>query len=209
MVKIRHCLDEWQTIRSFYRNKAFREVDLAMRQAYLFRNPYRMLRRFLQKRGESEIFQYGETPLLTMDYIVREFGIQKNSLLYELGSGRGRAALFLSTVHGIRTLGIEQLPSFVMIANQIGAKYGVPASFISGDFSRLEGLEEPDFIYLCGTCLSDEIIYKLTLINYFKTRWITVSYPLSDYSSRFEIEKKLSGAYLWGETDIYLNKVKK
>ena len=209
MVKIQHYLNEWQTIQTFYRYRLFRRVDLALRRAYFFRNPYRMLRRFLQRKGEKQIFQYGETPLFTIDLIVREFGVDKNSLLYDFGSGRGRVAFFLSTVHSVRTVGIEQLSDFVIIANQISAKYGLQALFISADFTSLASLEEPDFIYLCGTCLSDEIIGNLISKPFFKTKWITVSYPLSDYSSSFEIEKKLSGRYLWGETDIFLNKVKR
>ena len=86
---------------------------------YLFHNPYRVSRKFLQKRGEEDIYQYGETPLKTMSHICQEAGITKDDHLFELGCGRGLAAFFIRECFGCKVTAIEQIPIFVRIAKQL------------------------------------------------------------------------------------------
>jgi hypothetical protein len=180
-------------------------VNISLKRAYFFRNPYRMLRRFLQKRGDKEVFLYGETPLTTIQKIVEEFKIPRGASFCDFGSGRGHIPLFLASTYGMRAVGIEEVPSFVKIANRIAAKYALSARFFCQDFTTWE--EEPDFVYLYGTCLSDAVIEKLVKTPWKRTQWITVSFPFSDYSSRFRVEKKLLGQYPWGEADVFLNRI--
>ncbi len=178
----------------FYHHPLFAKVDRALKRAYWLKNPYRMLKSS----------PYGETPLTTFQKILDEFQIPKEASLIDFGSGRGRIPLFLSTYHGMKAVGVESFSPFVAIANQIAANAALPTQFYCSDME--EWGDEPDFIYLYGTCLSDETIKKLVDKPWKRAQWITVSFPLSDYSSRFRVVKKLHGAYPWGDTEIFLNR---
>ena len=77
---------------------------------------------------------------------------------------------------------------------------------------RCEQMHLSDFsqataIYLYGTCLSDEdilqLVQKLEVLPP-SVKIITVSYPLSDYSSNFRTTKQFSASFPWGEGEIYL-----
>jgi len=181
-------------------------VELSLKKAYFFKNPYRMVRRFLEKRGDKEVYLYGETPLPLIDKILQDFSVPKNATFFDFGSGRGHIPLYLASKYKMRAYGVEEVAEFVVIANQIAVKHHLSARFFCQDY--LDWKIEPDYVYLYGTCLEDDIIEKLVKTSWKKTKWITVSFPFSDYSDRFEVEKKLVGVYPWGETDIFLNRMK-
>lgn len=198
----------------YYGYPAFLKSDLSLRLMYLFHNPYKISKRFLMNRGAKDVHAYGETPLTTLEKIVKECGIGKNDVVYELGSGRGRTCFWLNGVVGCRVVGIEYVPEFVERANLIKNRLG-----ISGLEFRLEDMLKSDLsgataIYLYGTCLDDASINKLcTVFSKLKpgTKIITVSYPLTDYSHKanFEVMKCFTVPFTWGEGDVYLQIVKK
>ena len=69
-------------------------------------------------------------------------------------------------------------------------------------------LSQATAIYLFGTCLPDPVIEKL--VQRFcqlssSTKIMTVSFPLSDYSSAFKTLKEFIGSFPWGKTTIFLN----
>lgn len=182
-----------------------------MKAAYLFRNPYRMVRKQRETAGEKDVYQYGETPIHTMEKIAHMVPIQKGDLVYELGSGRGRTSLFLASKVGCSVVGFELLPAFAETANRIAGRCSLDAKFYIADFLKLKWDVLPQVIYLYGTCLEDKQIRKLVAAwESFPpdVRIVTVSYPLSDYSSKFFVERNWEGEYLWGKATIYLNRVK-
>lgn len=212
-VQAHNCLEYLKIVFHYYSNLAFAKNDLALRLMYLFNNPFSISKRFLMNRGEEEIYAYGETPLTSMEKIAKEAQITKEDTVFELGCGRGRTCFWLQSFVGCKVVGIEYVPEFVKRAELIKKKLGIKNT----EF-RFEDMLETDFtgatvIYLYGTCLKDDFIEKLT--QKFATlppgtKIITVSYPLMDYSKKpaFEVMKRFTVPYTWGDADVYVQLVK-
>jgi hypothetical protein len=192
----------------FYGNSNFMRADLSLLGLYLFNSPYRISKRFLQEKGVEDIYAYGETPINTMETIVKECGITKEDHVFELGSGRGRVCFWLGTVIKAQVTGIDNVPEFVARAGKIQKRLGLSnIRFIEGDILTAP-LEEGSVFYLFGTAYSDEFLEKLT--QRFEglkkgTRFITISFPLEDYSKSgaFEMLKRFPVSFPWGTTDAY------
>jgi hypothetical protein len=194
--------------KSFYSNQRFRSIDKALRKAYFWKNPYRISKEFLIKKGEGNIHVYGETPLTTMELIARESTLTPSDFVFELGGGRGRGAFFLNALWGCRVKVFEWIDTFAEIGEKLADQYQCKDVFFSHlDYFHAD-LSEATWIYLYGTCLRDGEIEKL-IHSFLKlpaaTRIITVSYSLQEYSDDFIVLKQFTGSYPWGEADIYLN----
>jgi SAM-dependent methyltransferase len=173
----------------------FTAIDRALSRAYRLRNPYRICK------------DYGETPLAVLATIAREVNLGPKDVLFDLGCGRGRGTLFLSYLTGCRTIGIDWVPLFIDTAQKVSTALTVQF--------RCEPIQTADLsmathLYLYGTCLADEVIQEL--VERFahlspKVKIITVSYPLSDYSSKFRTDKQLTVQFPWGEGDVYFNSI--
>lgn len=200
---------QWiKTIFKYYSNYKFMLFDILFGAYYLFINPYRVSRKFLQKKFNQKIYDYGETPLTQIDKIVKNFQIQKNSKILELGAGRGKVSFWLYFFYNCEITAIERIPTFVKIAAFFTKIFKIKnLRFLCGDFFNFEFLDY-DIIYLYGTTLSDANIE--TLITKFKklpssTNIITVSYSLNEYDDSFKIIKDLDITFPWGKTKVYLN----
>ncbi len=209
VVKKRNLFEYLKVICRYYGNSAFRKVDMALLARYLFKSPYVISKEFLLKKGEENIYAYGETPLTTLEVIVRECGILSKDMVFELGSGRGRGCFWLNTVIGCGVVGIEYIPNFVNIAQHLVDRYKLKRV----EF-RLEDILEADYqgatvLYLYGTCYESAFIKKL-LKRFAElpqgTKVITVSYPLTDFASKqeYEVMKRFPAQFTWGEADVYL-----
>ncbi len=210
IVKMRNLLEFYRVIRRYYSNKTFRQIDIGLLRKYVLKNPYTISKEFLLERGEEEIYAYGETPLTTLELISKESGLSSTDTVFELGCGRGRGCFWLRCFIGCRVVGIEYIPEFVRIAKDVQQRYE-----LQGVEFRLGDILEADYsgatvIYLYGTCYEQPFIKKLLrkLDKLPKgTKLITVSYPLTDYteSTTFEVIKKFSATFTWGEADVYLH----
>jgi len=181
---------------------------------YLIHNPFSISKRFLIAKGESNIYAYGETPLTTLEKIANECSISKKDCVYELGCGRGRTCFWLHSFIGCKVVGIEMVPEFVERAKRITEKLKISNLQFQLTDMCTANYDDATVLYLYGTCLEDDTIN--TLIEKFSqlsagTKIITVSYPLNDFTTKpcFEIMKCFTGTFTWGETEIYLNVVKK
>ena len=97
----------------------FRLTGSLLNLLYFFHNPYRVCRRFLQKRGDVDIYQYGETPLKTVHKLCIEADVTSKDHLFELGAGRGKTAFYIRETFGCDVTAIEQIPLFVKKARQL------------------------------------------------------------------------------------------
>jgi SAM-dependent methyltransferase len=176
---------------------------------YLFDNPFSISKRFLRKRGESDIYAYGETPLTTLDTILQECQVTAKDTVFELGCGRGRTCFWIHQILGAKVIGIEYIPDFIERARRIQKKLK-----IEGVEFRLEDMLTSDFsggtvFYLYGSCLDDATIKKL-IAKFSKlpagTKIITVSFSLNDYAppGTFEVMKCFPAHFTWGLGDVYL-----
>jgi hypothetical protein len=212
-VFIRNSIEFFKVAFKYYRSFSFLKADLTLRTIYLFNNPFKISKRFLQKKGEQDVYTYGETPLTSLEYIVKECSLNSQDCVFELGSGRGQTCFWLRSFVGCSVIGIEYIPEFVERAETI--KNWLK---ISGVEFRLADMTTADFtggtaFYLYGSCLDDKTI--TVLANKFSklpagTKIITVSYSLGEYSeeNRFEIMKRFTVPFTWGETDVFLQIVR-
>ena len=194
--------------RFFYWKERFKEVDLKFSKIFSFQNPYRISRKYLQEKGEKEIHVYGETPLTTLRLIAEECGIKSSDFVIEMGCGRGRSCFFLSEYLGCKVHGIERIGKFVDSARKVAKESHCENISFSNEDMAESDLGAASVIYLYGSSLSDEEIS--VLIKKFEkvspsTKIITVSYPLSDYSKKFNTSKKFSASFPWGDAVVYLN----
>ncbi|NGX36991.1 MAG: hypothetical protein K1000chlam2_00137 [Chlamydiae bacterium] len=198
-VQIFEWLEQRAVKKHFYGNKQFKKLDQALLAAYQGKNPYHISKSYLQKQGASNIYAYGETPLTTVGKIVEECGIGPEDTVIEMGAGRGRASLFLAVYVGCTVIAYERIPTFVERMVDVDGLEMLAENMFSADFS------EATVIFLYGTMLSDEEILQLCEKFPKRAKILTVSYPLSDYSEEYRIEKTLSGRFPWGETEVYWN----
>lgn len=203
--KINLILDQIQVIGRYYKYKNFFLADCTLFFLYLFSNPYRTSRKFLEKKGAKNIHTYGETPLPTLEKIVRAFEIHPKNKWLDLGSGRGRGCFWISEIWGCQARGIEWVPQFASKASLIAKHLPSCQSefqnihFEKGDFSW------PDVVYLCGTCMSDEEIESLLIpMESLRrgTKVISITEPLKHPS--YKLIRSIPVSFVWGETDAYL-----
>lgn len=198
--------EQIQVWRRYYKNRRFALIDLSLSALYLFSNPYRTCRKFLQKRGAANIYAYGETPLTTLEHIASAFEIGPDDRWLELGAGRGRGCFWMAQFIGCRTVGVEWIPSFVKRANWIRTQF-CPNKVT---FTQIP-LREADFsqataVYLYSTCMpADEIEDLVTQMAMLPagSKVITISEPL-DFPS-YSLVKSTAVSFPWGDTDAYLH----
>lgn len=193
----------------YYWRMPFVKIDAYLVASYLCYNPFHISKRFLLKRGDKEIYAYGETPLTTLEKIATECRLTKSDVVFELGCGRGRTCFWLRTFIGCRVVGVEQIPEFITRANHIVSKFHVEGVEFRQEDMLQTDLTGATAIYLYGTCLEKPFIEKL--IKKFErlpagTKIITISFPLQEYADKlsFETMKRFPVQFNWGTTDAYL-----
>jgi len=191
----------------YYKNFKFAVIDVFQKLIYAFINPYRISKKFLVRNNFQDVHMYGETPIALFSGLLKKSGLNKKDIFFEMGCGRGRLCYFVSSFYKCSVVGIEQVPTFVKILRflkkiaRIKNFKIVNKNMFDVDYSHAS------FIYLYGTCLKDDEIYKLT--NKFKnlkknTKILTISVPLSNHDESFKLLKKHKVILPWGKTFAYL-----
>lgn len=194
----------------YYPNLSFAKVDFDLLRGYFLENPYKISKEFLIEKGEKEVYAYGETPLSAFEKIVKACELKREDTVFELGCGRGRTCFWLKYFVGCSVVGVEYIPYFVEQANRVKKDYGIKNIDFRCEDMLLTDLSEATIIYLYGTCL-DEIFIKKLIKKFEKlksgTKIITVSYPLTDYttSSKFKVQKSEKITFPWGKTTFFLH----
>lgn len=182
----------------------FNLAKLTLSILYAFCNPYRHCRKFLQKRGEKEIYGYGETPLKTLQIIAEKCEATSSDTWLELGAGRGLACFWIALNVGCKTIGVEWIPRFVNRA-------GFTAKIFSMNhlhFKQSHVLNAPFYkatiVYLYGTSWDDELIEKLEEKMKMLpkgSKIACISFPLKYFS----LVETFPVVFPWGETECYLH----
>jgi SAM-dependent methyltransferase len=210
VVKKRNLIEFIKVVKRYYSNPIFRKADLSLLSLYFFQSPYSISKKYLKKSEAKEIYAYGETPLTTLDQIVKECQIKPEDVVFELGCGRGRTCFWLHAFVGCKVKGIDFVPEFINRADRIKAKYHLAnIHFFEREMLAVD-YRQATVIYLYGTCLEDEEIQQL--ITKFKklpigAKVITVSYSLVEYQQEtiFKLTKQFTAPFTWGEADVYLH----
>ena len=190
---------------TYYKYPYLGLVDWKLFIYYFFYNPYRVVRKYFQKKGEKNPYQYGETPIGVMEKLIElAGGIKKFQYFADLGAGRGRIAYFVHRKYQCRVFAFEQVELFVKKGKKIFDKI----EFVHGDFLEKD-LSMMDLIYLYGTMMSEKQILKFVKKIKGSTKVITISYSLTDYDSRFKILGTTSVVFPWGKTKGYIQCLRK
>lgn len=201
-------LVQWLKNLKYYLNIKFLFFDLGFSFIYFFLNPFRISKKFLAKKFNKKIYDYGETPLIEMEKIVNLCSLKSEDTILELGAGRGKISFWLHYFVKCNVVALEQIPIFVKIGNFFIKAFRIKKfKFLCEDFLNFNQ-KDLSVIYLYGTTLSDEKI-KI-LINKFKklpssVKIITISYSLREYDKNFSLEKSFDISFPWGKTKAYLN----
>ncbi|MCY3974176.1 MAG: methyltransferase domain-containing protein [Simkaniaceae bacterium] len=195
--------------RTYYLDTRFARMDRALLRRYIFLSPYRISKRYLKKHKANDLYTYGETPLRTMEAIAKKVGIRPTDRVLDLGSGRGRAALFLTHFYNCTVIGIERIPQFVKLASHVAEKFRLErSSFIHADFLKADW-PRVNVIYLYGLCCDKKeirgIIRQLKTSQK-KVRIITIGYPLEEYDKEesFTTTDTFPASFNWGEGEAFL-----
>ncbi len=177
---------------------------------YLFRFPsfdiWLQIRKLPRPR---EDFRYGETPYMTGLKLVKMAGINKDDVLYDLGSGRGKFCFLAHLATGCQTLGMEMLESYNIIANRIKRNLRLEGiEFRHDDFLEAD-LSKATVLFTAATSWSPTT--KERLLDRVEelapgTRWLSVGWelrhPLLDLKSAQEL------LFSWGRENAWLYTVK-
>jgi hypothetical protein len=195
--------EQWRVIHRFYfRSVLFCLVDLALSSSYLLTNPYRICRRFFQKKGEKNIHAYGETPLTLWAEIVKKAQITSQDRFIDLGCGRGRLCFWTNIWVGCPATGVDWVPGFVERGCLLTRLFRlVDIELISQGISRVS-LKNATIVYLYTYHPEEEVIDYDSLPA--GGRVITVSEPL--VKKGFVIHHSMIAAFPWGETQVFINK---
>lgn len=208
-VQITDFIEYLRVVYHYYWSMSYIKVDFSLVSSYLWHNPFDISKQFLTKRGDENVYAYGETPLTSLEKIVNECRINRSDVVFELGCGRGRTCFWLRHFVGCRVVGIEQIPIFVERANDIKNKFSLSdIEFRQEDMLQTD-LKGATVIYLYGTCL-DAFFLKKLAAKLEKlpsgTKIVTVSFPIEDYADKpiFEVMKRFPVKFTWGVADVYL-----
>lgn len=196
------------TFKRYYPNYKFFTFDVFFSSIYFFLNPYRITSKFLEKKYDKKVYEYGETPLTQIENLSKICQISKNTNFLELGAGRGKISFWLHFFVKCKILAVEQVPIFVKIGVFLKKLFRAKnLNFSCNDFFEID-MQNFDIIYLYGTTLKDTKINLL--IEKFKklkssVKIITISYSLEEYDKSFKTLKSFDISFPWGKTKAYLN----
>jgi hypothetical protein len=193
-----------------YGDLRFARADLCLRRAARKHNVYKEYLAYFKDQDKDKIDPYGETPLKTMRKIALSMGINAGQKVMELGSGRGRIAMWLATQVGCKVVAVEHVPFLLELAKSTSESAGISGSeiqWLCSDISKAP-FEEVDLIYFYGVGLPDALFEKLCLkLRYMKRPplIITIGGPLSEYDPLFTVIQVTPVVFPWGWTRAYLN----
>jgi hypothetical protein len=201
-------IKEEQKVRAqFYQNSHFQRVDLALKKAYRWCNPYTVCKRFMQKEKKKQIHVYGETPLTELYKALVFCKITPKDSFLDLGCGRGRVCLFVSTYFSCKSVGVDFVPLFCQKAVLASRCLTEPPEFVTKDILSFD-CSKATIIYFYSLLLEEEeLIKQIEKFTKIKegAKIITVSFPLSDYSPHFYTLHSFPAVYPWGKTTIFIN----
>lgn len=198
---------EWPAI---LKTRKLWKVEALFGIFYLFRFPSFDI--WLQTRKlprPREDFRYGETPYMTGLKLVKMAGINKDDVLYDLGSGRGKFCFLAHLASGCQTVGMEMLPSYTIIADRIKKMLRLDGiEFRSEDFLEKD-ISKATVLFTAATSWSPTTKERLLeRVEELKpgTRWLSVGWelrhPLLDLKSAQEL------LFSWGHENAWLYTVK-
>ncbi len=187
---------------------SFEQADQQLTNAYLGRNPYAISNAFARASSqESLVDTYGETPLSTFEEMFEKGHLKSSDCFVDLGCGRGRGVFFACASRGCTSIGIDQIPTFCEKAKKIAFDQKLDADFWTQDFEESD-LIKGSFFYFYALCLEEEKLrFFISKLEGIKpgSKIVTVSFPLTDYSSHFSLDVSWFSRFPWGKAEVFLH----
>jgi SAM-dependent methyltransferase len=153
-------------------------------------------------------FRFGETPWFTGRRLLEWARVGPDDVFFDLGCGRGKMVFLAALDRGCRSVGVEILPGYVRIGQQIAAATHLDrASFFCQDFSEVD-LREATVVFVAGSIFSDSTKRLLeVLVDQLKSgaQWLSVSWPTSH--PRLELKASEDFFFSWGRETVYRYRV--
>ena len=208
--KIKEIHDFLYTLQKYRRNTLFIKSYLQLKCLYLLKNPYAISRKYLIQHDPANIYQYGETPIRTLNiieqYIPQEY---HRTHLYELGAGSGYTTLYFRLIRHYSVTSIEMISAFCQRIEYIIQKNKISnTTILNDDFLKID-FKQANIIYLYGSCMEITQIKKLIHIikqQQQKILIISISFALSQYEKTGVFHKihQHNITFFWGNTDVFI-----
>ena len=204
---------QWLVFCRYSKYRRFLGAWLWLHLGYLFSSPYRVSRKYQRKIKSEDLYVYGETPLTTLAIIAERAKLTEVDHVYELGAGSGFTSLWLNAVKQCRVTAIEQIPVFCWRLMRTAKRFRLQGLQVRCDDYLTTELKQANVIYLYGSNLDNETIFKLTMrlsAMPSGTRIITVSYPLDEDNlfGVFELTDQFEADFEWGKAVVYLQNIR-
>jgi hypothetical protein len=207
LTKCRFFLEWLRVIAFYYKNIRFAITHIIFLLSYLFINPYRVSRCFMQRLGKEDVYTYGETPLTTLEVIAKSCQITTKDSVIELGCGRGLNLVWLNDFIGCQTWGVDFVPTFIKIARSILSVFRRPKILIEEKNYFDIDFSEATVVILLDPFLNEEELLKLRLkLEKLPkgARVFTSSFFFSDLDG-FVVKEKVGLKFFWGKATGYLH----
>ncbi len=171
---------------------------------YLFFSPYYYA---LKSAKGQDIFGY--TPLFTFYKLIKPLlSADKFNSFLDLGCGDARLIFLMNICFGLESLGLEKNARLVHKALFIKKILHCQKMEIKATDFLQYSWKDYAIIYVAWVTFEDNLQQAITLKLEKETKQgsvvITLSFPVE--SKLFILERKLSGLFSWGKTDIYIQR---
>lgn len=202
-----HFKEQFFDTRYYFQNLPFFKHDCFLSALYLFKNPFRISKRFALSL-QKDPYTYGETPLKVFETIAVVCQIDASSTFFDLGCGRARGCFWMHDFTKCEVVGIDYVPLFIKLASLTAEHFHLSSiQFRCANFFETP-LDRATAIYFYAICLSEEEIKKMVdQFDYLKkgTKIVTVSFCLEEYSSNYRLLETRPAAFDWGQAELFFH----
>ncbi len=211
-VKVKDILAFLYVVRHYFYCWPFALAWCRLKLSYALVNPYLCSRRYARRQKNTSELLYGETSIHVLDRIMAAAGVSSKDHVFELGAGSGYTSLWMHYFLGCRVTAVELVPVFCWRLGRVARRLKEPRLKVRCENFLTTSLQGATVIYIYGSALEEQTIRCLaTKIATLPagTKIITVSYSLAEFmdSRVFEVTKRLTVDFDWGEADVFIQEV--
>ncbi|MFP4496570.1 MAG: hypothetical protein ACLFQV_00030 [Vulcanimicrobiota bacterium] len=148
----------------FGKNKWWWKLFLPSFFIYSVSSPYRIAKKEAENYPEYKFdnFSYGDTPPLAISKILQNIDYKNYSQIFDLGSGKGTAAISFYFLSKLPVTGIELLPGYIIQSNRLKEITGATeVNFINKDLKNMD-FSRKAIYYCASTAFEDGLMHDLT-----------------------------------------------
>ncbi|MFC1771076.1 methyltransferase domain-containing protein [Candidatus Margulisiibacteriota bacterium] len=151
---------------------------------------------------------YGEVPSYALRKILANIPINKNNVFIDLGCGKGKTVFFVNQAYGLRSIGVDVVPTYIRAAQVIRDKMQLENITFLKDNILNTDLSKGNIFLLSWTCFTqktrDLITHKLEKEIPKDAYVITTTHAIQ--SACFKELKSIYAPFSWGKGYAYISK---